>query len=62
MMQGNVNVENDAGNADATFPVSGPKGNGTATMRAVRESGQWRILYLAVDVEGGERIVLVDEE
>lgn len=52
MVQGQVNVNNDAGNASLTIPVSGPKGAGTVTVRATRSGGKWTMDVLSLEVEG----------
>ena len=50
--QGNINVNNDAGNADMTFPVKGPQGAGSASVVAQRAQGTWTIQTLSIEVEG----------
>jgi hypothetical protein len=51
MMQGNINVSNDRGEADFSLPVSGPHGEGRLYVEAEKVDGEWifRDLYAVVD-------------
>jgi cytochrome oxidase complex assembly protein 1 len=39
---GSINLNNDAGNADLSIPVSGPKGSGTIHVIATKSAGAWK--------------------
>jgi hypothetical protein len=51
-----ISIENDSGKASLDFPVSGPKGSGTAYVEAVKKSGVWSLtrLYFKLDGKDGE--------
>ena len=57
--QGNINVNNDAGDADMTFPVKGSQGSGSANVVARRAEGAWTIESLTVDVAGQGVVTLI---
>lgn len=48
MFTGNINLHNSSGRADLSFPVSGPKGEGTAYIHATRTDGVWSYDEIAV--------------
>ena len=52
LLQGNVNRSGAGGNANLHIPVSGPDGEGTVHVVAVRESGEWRLTTLTFDEDG----------
>jgi hypothetical protein len=58
-MSGNINVKNTTGDADITFPISGPKGKANVHAVATKESGRWNYSTLVVQVEGGSTIDLL---
>lgn len=56
MMQGSVNVDNGAGNADFSIPLSGPKGEGTLIVKAERAPGSaWQYKALEVQITGSDQ-------
>ena len=55
---GNVNAENDRGDANLHFEVAGPKGKANVHVQARRVDGQWGLTNLEVTPEGGQRIQL----
>lgn len=60
LVSGRANLRNSGGDANLQFKVRGPKGAGQVAARAVKESGQWRLEFLAVRIlETGESIILV---
>lgn len=61
-MAGQINVENDTGNADITIPISGPKGKGTIHAVATKAGGRWNYSRLDVEVEGRQTINLLPGE
>ena len=49
------------GSANIAYGISGPRGAADVYVEAIRESGQWRLISLAVEIEDGERIELPGE-
>ncbi|WP_313929141.1 cytochrome c oxidase assembly factor Coa1 family protein [Pseudoxanthomonas sp.] len=60
-VQGNISVNGGSGDADLAIPLDGARADGTLYVVAEKQAGEWRYETLAVNVDGGERIVLVDE-
>ncbi len=61
-VQGNVNIQNQGGDANLTIPISGPEGSAKIYVNAPRERGVWSYDYLEVEVEGQtERIDLREQ-
>lgn len=60
-VQGNIGVDGTSGEADLAIPLEGARADGTLYVVAEKRSGEWRYETLAVNVEGGERILLTDE-
>lgn len=60
MMQGSVTVNNGAGTADFSIPLSGPKSEGTLIVKADKPAGgAWQYQALEVQVTGtGQKIDL----
>jgi tetratricopeptide (TPR) repeat protein len=50
LVSGKVNVQDNSGSASFRFPVSGPKGSGTASVQATLNNGQWTITSLVLEV------------
>ncbi len=50
-----------SGSANIAYGISGPRGSADVTVEAIRSSGQWQLISLAVDIEDGERIELIGE-
>lgn len=59
-VQGNISTSGSSGEADLAIPLDGPRADGTLYVVAEKRAGEWRYKTLAVNVDGGERIVLVD--
>jgi hypothetical protein len=62
MPTGNVQVQNDSGNANLIISISGPKGAGTVHAVATKSGGQWSYSTLTVEVEGGESLDLLSAQ
>jgi hypothetical protein len=63
MVNGSINDSNGAGTADFEVPVTGPKNSGTLEVTAVKErGGAWTFSRLAVQVDLGPRIDLLDTQ
>ncbi|CAN7518369.1 cytochrome c oxidase assembly factor Coa1 family protein [Pseudoxanthomonas sp. LjRoot143] len=60
-VQGNIGVDGASGEADLAIPLDGARADGTLYVVAEKRAGEWRYETLAVNVDGGERIVLTDE-
>jgi len=58
LVQGNISVDGANGDADLAIPLDGSRADGTLYVVAEKKAGEWRYETLAVNVEGGERIVL----
>lgn len=58
---GSVNVSGPSGKASLSFPVSGPRGEGTVYVDAVKQVGEWDLRLLEVRLGNGERLDLLDE-
>lgn len=61
LVQGNFSSNGPDGEANLSIPLDGPKGDGTLFVVAKKHAGEWRYETLAVNVDGGERIVLEDD-
>ncbi len=62
MVNGSINDSNGAGTADFEVPVTGKKAAGTLEVTASKErGGAWTFARLAVQVDLGPRIDLLDE-
>ncbi len=55
---GQLNIENDRGDARFDFDVAGPNGKAHVHTEARRISGRWGLTRLEVTPEDGQRIVL----
>ena len=53
-MSGNINVSGPSGNADISFPISGPKGKATVYATGTKSTGRWRLDLLQVAYDGSE--------
>jgi len=62
MMNGNVSIQNEGGNANFTVPLKGINKTGTLVVSAERFNGKWvyEDLYVIVD-DSQERINLLDQ-
>ena len=62
MVSGNINYNNDTGNADLIVPIKGPKGTGTLHIKSAKASGQnWSSSTLSVTPQGGQPIDLLEQ-
>ena len=61
-VSGNINVQNDRGNADLQIPISGPKGKAVIYAVAVKSGGQWEFSRLSVAIEGQPELDLLGSE
>jgi len=63
MASGNANTSGSSGDADISFPLSGPKGKGTLHLVAKKTAGVWKLETLQVEIEGeAEPIDLLQPE
>lgn len=58
LVQGNFSSNGPDGEANLAIPLEGTKADGTLYVVAKKQAGEWHYETLAVNVEGGERIVL----
>jgi len=61
-VSGNINVQNDSGNAELQIPISGPKGKAVIHAVAVKSAGQWEFSRLTVTFEGQPALDLLGSE
>jgi hypothetical protein len=54
---GSISTENSDGKAALTFPISGPKGSGTAFVEAVKKAGVWSLTRLAYKIDGHDSVI-----
>jgi hypothetical protein len=60
---GSIHVSDSSGDADISYSVSGPKGEGTVYVVAEKKAGEWDFKTLALESgETGERIDLLPRE
>lgn len=59
-VQGNINLNGASGKADLAIPLDGARTDGTLYVVAEKRAGEWRYETLAINVDGGDRIVLED--
>lgn len=57
-VSGNVNINNGSGEAELSYPVSGPKGEGVVAVAATRSGGAWHLHLLTLE-HAGQRIDLL---
>ena len=60
-MSGSIHINGPSGNADISFPVSGPKGSGKVYAVAKKSAGIWTFKTLVFEDEKGERVNLIVE-
>lgn len=57
LMSGHLNVSGNAGDADLSIPISGPRGKAVIHAVASKSGGVWRFTVLQVNVEGQAEVV-----
>lgn len=57
MVQGNLNLNNDDGTVDITFPVSGPKGAGQVHVQGAKTNGVWTYDDISITLENGPTFI-----
>lgn len=57
-VKGNVHIDTNGGNADLTFPLTGPKGKATENVDATYDGSKWNYERLTVTPDGGTPIDL----
>ena len=61
-VSGNINVQNNSGNADLQIPISGPKGKAVIHAVASKSAGKWEYSRLTVTIEGQPELDLLEPE
>ena len=56
-LQGEVNFENQTGNANLAIPLSGPKGSGTVYIVGKRAAGTWSYSRIAITLDSTHEVV-----
>jgi len=59
LVSGNINVQNDSGNADLQIPISGPKGKAVIHAVATKSAGKWEYSRLTIAIEGQPELDLL---
>jgi hypothetical protein len=54
-LQGNIDLTNDDGTANISFPLKGPKGEGKVYVDAKKTAGRWHFRQLEVVTDWGRR-------
>ena len=62
LIQGNINVSGDSGQAELTIPVSGPKGRGSISVEASKRLGAWHFDRMIVEVEATRQRIDLSEK
>jgi hypothetical protein len=60
IVQGKVDLQNDTGSADISFPVTGPKGTAEVRVIASRAGGAWTYDSINVSLPNGDNVDLTD--
>ncbi|TWU65018.1 Cytochrome oxidase complex assembly protein 1 [Crateriforma conspicua] len=61
MLQGNINLNDDDGDADLTYPISGPNGSATVKVKGSKQDGVWTYEIMRATVDGsGTQVDLGD--
>ena len=55
IVQGSINLKNNDGDADLTFPISGPKGAGQVHVQGTKTNGAWSYQEISVTIENGSK-------
>ena len=58
-VSGNINVQNNSGNADLQIPISGPRGKAVIHAVAGKTAGKWEYSRLTVAIEGQPELDLL---
>ena len=60
MLSGNISLNGSSGEADLSFPISGPLGDGTVYVIGDKQAGEWSYSLMEVEIGAtGERIDLL---
>lgn len=57
MVQGNINLNNNDGEADLNYAISGPEGSGRVDVTATKTNGVWTYQEMTVTVDGGGPVI-----
>ncbi len=60
-VQGSIKLNNDDGNADLNYSVSGPNGTATVHVTGTKSGGNWDYSRMDATTEDGTKIDLLDE-
>lgn len=61
-VSGNINVQNNSGDADLQIPISGPKGKAVIHAVARKSAGKWEYSRLTIALEGQPELDLLGPE
>ena len=64
-LTGSININGSSGNADISYPVSGPKGSGTVYVVGTKSEGSWHYSKISFVQESSDQrvdLITVQEE
>ncbi len=62
MIQGNISITNNDGEADIYIPLKGPKGEGTIHVIANKYNGNWSYEKMSISIESTKEVIDLLEE
>ena len=62
LVTGNISLENSAGDADLSIPISGPEGKATIYVVGEKSAGEWTFSTLLVEIHRTEQKIDLLEE
>jgi len=57
LMSGNIDLNNDAGTADISIPVTGPRGSGTIHVVGTKTAGVWTYTVMDIALTGSHQVI-----
>lgn len=62
MLQGNISITNNTGEANILIPLEGPKGTGTLHVIAKKYNGKWSYNKMSISIESTKEVIDLLEE
>jgi hypothetical protein len=59
---GNIQLQNSSGDANLEIPLSGPKGEGTLYLEAIKVEGRWQFQKLTLVANDGSNVDLLGKD
>ena len=57
MLTGSIDFNNDDGNVDMQYPISGPRGEATMTVKGIKTDGVWEFRVITCRLEDSQEII-----